>query len=200
MMRHLTRTFIAGIVAILPIGGLVLSVLWTEWTISESWLANQPWYFPGLGLIAVAVAVYAIGLFITTFMGRWIWSCFDSVLKALPLLGPLYTTLQQILGYGEGEGAMFERVVLVPCKDTDAEEFGLVTKSTETDKGNQLIVFIPSAPNITNGRMVVIDESRTKPLDMKVSDALKAIVSVGKTAFEKEEDEPGDVSVTSLSG
>ncbi|MSR58002.1 MAG: hypothetical protein EXS05_10040, partial [Planctomycetaceae bacterium] len=52
--QHLgvTRCLLAGLVALLPIGGFVLTVVYLERSIAESWLARQPFYFPGLGLIA----------------------------------------------------------------------------------------------------------------------------------------------------
>ena len=57
LVRHLVRTFIAGIVALLPIGGTILTVVWLEATIADSWLVKQSFYFPGLGLIAIVAAV-----------------------------------------------------------------------------------------------------------------------------------------------
>ncbi len=179
---HISRCFIAGIVALLPIGGLVLTVAYMESAIAGSWLAKQPFYFPGMGLIAVVVIIYLIGLFVSTVLGQWLWSWADRVLDNLPALGQLYQTLKQILGYGQGKDAIFHQVVLVPCRDFDAVEVGLVTNQVIGDGGRtQLVVFIPGAPNPTTGRMVLIDAGRVQPISLPVSDALKALVSVGKT-------------------
>ena len=181
--RHLTRTFIAGVVALLPIGGLVLSVVVAEKTIADSWLAAQPWYFPGLGLLAVVVITYGIGLFITTFIGRFLWRIFDSLLDSLPALGSLYKTLKQVLGYGEGQDAMFQRVVLVPGRDPGSMELGLVTNTIPGADGDvdHLAVFLPAAPTPTSGRMIMIDVAKTVSVNMSVHDALKFLIAVGKT-------------------
>jgi len=185
--KHVSRCFLAGIVALLPIGGLILTIAYLEMSIAESWLAKQPWYFPGLGLLVTAAAIYLIGLTVSTFLGRWMWGRVDLLFDSLPALGRLYQTLKQIIGYGEGKDAIFQSVVLV-CGDVpEAAELGLVTNETTDAAGRQkLIVFVPGAPNPTAGRLIVIDAERTVPLAVSVSDALKTLLSVGKTPLSLE--------------
>lgn len=180
--RHITQCFLAGIVALLPIGGFVLAVVYLESMIASSWLARQPWYFPGLGLLATAIIIYLIGLTVSTFLGRWAWKRVDVLFDSLPALGRLYQTLKQIIGYGEGKDAIFQRVVLIRGSEPDGSELGLVTNETADETGAmKLIVFVPGAPNPTVGRLIVIDRARTIPLSISVSDALKTLLSVGKT-------------------
>ncbi len=183
IQSHITRCLIAGVVAILPLGGLVLSVMWVETTISESWLADQPWYFPGLGILVSLVSIYLVGLTLTSLIGRWLWRLADSVLESLPLLGSLYATLKQIVGYGEGEGALFQGVVLVPHHEDGHHELGLITnRSTSAEGVARLTVFIPLAPTATAGRLIVIDADRVAPVDMPVSEALQTLVSIGTSS------------------
>ncbi|MDH3583218.1 MAG: DUF502 domain-containing protein [Phycisphaerae bacterium] len=179
--RHVTRCLIAGIVALLPIGGLVLAVVYIEDMIAGSF-SDSPWYFPGLGILAAGILVYVIGLVVTSVLGRWLWKRVDRLLHNLPLLGRLYATLKQILGYGEGEGALFQEAVLVKSPQTDGEEIGLVTARSQDAEGkSQLTVFIPGAPTPTMGRLVLISAGETRPLNRPVSDALKSLVSIGLT-------------------
>ena len=180
--RHISKCFLAGIVALLPIGGFVITVVYLESLIAGSWLARQPYYFPGLGLIATAAIIYAIGLTVSTFLGRWLWKRIDLVFDRLPALGRLYQTLKQIIGYGEGKDAIFQRVVLIRGAEPDGAELGLVTnETTDGTSSRKLIVFVPGAPNPTAGRLIVIDADRTIPLPITVNDALKTLLSVGKT-------------------
>jgi hypothetical protein len=51
IVKHLSKCMIAGVVALLPIGGLVFTVTYFEVLISGSWLADQPWYLPGMGVV-----------------------------------------------------------------------------------------------------------------------------------------------------
>jgi uncharacterized membrane protein len=182
VQKHISKCLIAGAVAILPIAGLVLTIGYLEAQISSSGLSKLPFYFPGLGLLVSAAIVYLIGLIVTTFVGKWIWTRIDRLLDKLPALGSLYKTLKQILGYGSGEDAIFNEVVLVPSLNDNAEELGLVTNRMVDDNGaTKLIIFVPTSPNPTSGRLVVMDEASVKPLDIPVNETLKALVSMGKT-------------------
>ena len=180
--KHIVSCLIAGFVAILPIGGLIITIGYLESSISSSGLTNLPFYFPGLGLITTIISIYFIGLAVTTFIGKWIWDRIDKLLHKLPSLGTLYQTLKQILGYGEGKEAIFYEAVLVPNKDIEAEELGLVTNTITDEAGKtKLVIFVPGAPNPTSGRLLVMDKNSVKPLSMPINEALKALVSMGKT-------------------
>lgn len=180
--KHITRNLIAGIVAILPMGGLIITIGYLESTISSSGLSKMPFYFPGLGLLLTFIFIYLIGLIATTFVGRWLWNRVDSILDKLPALGKLYQTLKQILGYGEGKDAIFYEAVLIPSKDHQSEELGLVTNKITDAEGNpKLVIFVPGVPNPTSGRLIIMDKEFVKPIAMPVNETLKTLVSMGKT-------------------
>jgi uncharacterized membrane protein len=183
--RHVTRCLVAGLVALLPIGGLVLSIAYMESTIADSGLGKLPHYFPGLGLLAVGAAVYLLGLFVSTFLGRWLFRSLDRFLERLPTLGGLYGTFKQILGYGRGKDAVFQDVVLVPDREGSALELGLVTGETRVAGGDKrLIVFFPGSPNPTSGRLQLLAPDAVRPIELSVTDSLKALLSLGKTPLE----------------
>ena len=185
LQKHIAGSLIAGIIAILPIGGLILTIGYLESTISSSGLSKTPFYFPGLGLLLAVVCIYLIGLAVTTFIGKWVWKRVDGLLDRLPALGGIYQTLKQILGYGEGKDAIFHEAVLVPSREFQSEELGLITNRILDDQGQpKLLIFIPSVPNPTSGRLIVMDPALVKPLAMPVNETLKALVSMGKSQID----------------
>ena len=178
IVRHVTRCLLAGTLTILPVGGLVLALALAEKTVSESWLAKQPYYVPGMGIVAALLLVYALGLVAATFVGRFFWKLIDRLLENLPGLGRLYVTLKQVLGYGEGAHALFRRVVLVP--NPGGHELGLVTNEVAGPDGRtQLILFLPGSPNPTAGRLVLADPQQVVAVATPVHDVLKAMLSAG---------------------
>ena len=180
--KHFTRCLIAGFVALLPIAGLVLTIVTLESSIAGPWRASLPFYFPGMGIILAALIVYFIGLTVTTFLGRWLWRKFDVIIDSVPLMGPLYQTLKQILGYGTGKDAIFKQVVLISNGEGEGEEIGLVTNQVIDAEGKpMLMVFVPGAPTPASGRMVIIAPQHVRTVDMRVNDALKTLVAVGAT-------------------
>jgi len=181
LTAHLTRCLVAGFVALLPVGGLILSIVYAEYLIADVGLVDQEFYFPGLGLLAVALVLYVVGLVVSTFVGRWIWSRVDRLLVSLPTLGQLYQTLKQVLGYGDGEDAIFRQVVLIEGDAPGTQELGLVTNEVVENGTQKLTVFVPGAPNPAAGRLVLIAAQDVRPIDMPVSDALKTLVALGTT-------------------
>ena len=183
-VRHVSRTLVAGVVALLPIGGTVLLIVFFEGQIAASWKSVEPlapYYFPGLGLVAAVLAVYIVGLVVSTWLGRWLWRLVDKMLDRLPMLGGLYRSLKQILGYGEGKGALFERVVYVKSREHDAEEIALVTRETNDADGNpRLVLFVPGSPNPATGRLLLAAPQLTRDAGIPVHEALKRLVAIGK--------------------
>ncbi len=178
--RHFTRCMVAGIVALLPLGGAVLSIVWLEGALSASWRSSVSWYFPGLGLVLALAAVYLIGLFVTTFAGRWLWRTCDRVLERLPMLGTLYQSLKEVLGYDSSRERFFRGVVAV--RTEAGHELGFVTgDAAGPDGALQTLVFVPGAPNPMNGRLVLVETARLQRLDVRTADALRTLVSMGKT-------------------
>jgi len=178
--RHLARCIVAGIVFVLPVGGTVLGTVYLEKELAKSWVGDQAFYFPGLALLLTAVGLYVLGLAVSTFVGRFLLRLVDSLLSRLPALGRLYATVKQILGYGEGEDAVFRRVVLVENEVSGSRELGLVTAEVRGDSGDvRLAVFVPGAPNPTTGRLLLAERERVRPLDLPVNEAFKTLLSVG---------------------
>lgn len=183
--RHVTRCLVGGVVALLPIGGTVLGIAYLESVLSESWRDQVHWYFPGLGLLLALVVIYIVGLFVTTFLGRWLWRGVDRTLEKLPLFGSLYQSLKEVLGYDSKRDRFFEAVVAVAVDD--GFEIGLVTGTAAGPDGEELsIVFVPSSPNPTNGRMLLLPQDRLRKLDLRAADALRGLVSMGKTPLAPE--------------
>lgn len=179
--RHVTRCLVGGIVALLPIGGTVLGVAYLEDVLTESWRDEAAaWYFPGLGLLLALLVIYFVGLFVTTFVGKWLWRRIDGLLEKLPILGSLYQSLKEVLGYDSKRDRFFEAVVAIAVDD--GFEIGLVTGTAPGPDGTEhTVVFVPSSPNPTNGRLLLLPEDRLKRLDLRAADALRGLVSMGKT-------------------
>lgn len=185
VIKHITTCLLAGLVATLPVGGLIMTVGYIETSISRSGLSQLPFYFPGLGIIAVFILIYLIGLVLTTFVGKWIWNKIDNLLHNLPALGGLYASLKQILGYGEGKDAIFHETVLVPAQGGTGMELGLITNKINMPDGcEKLIVFIPGSPNPTTGRLIITQADQVQITDIPANSTFKLLVAAGKSEID----------------
>jgi uncharacterized membrane protein len=179
-LQHVGRCLVAGLVALLPIVGAGLGIAWLEGALSASWRAQVDWYFPGLGMLLAAAAIYAVGLAVTTFVGRWLWRVADRGLERLPLAGSLYQSLKEVLGYDSGRERFFQAVVTVVCDG--GEQIGFVTGEVDGADGNRrLTVFVPGSPNPTSGRLLLVPPTAVRRLDARPADALRTLVAMGKS-------------------
>lgn len=176
--RHLTRCLLAGIVALLPLGGVALTFMALEGALSEGWLREQPFYFPGLGLILAVVLVYLVGLTVTSLLGRWLWRRFDRAMERLPLAGTLYSSIKEVLGYDSARERFFQGVVFV--RGETGDELGLITGRTVVGGEERVLVFLPGSPNPANGKLVLLAPDAVQRAEVRVADALRSLVAMGK--------------------
>ncbi|MCP4177488.1 MAG: DUF502 domain-containing protein [bacterium] len=179
--KHIMNCLIGGVVAVLPIFGLAIFIGYMELQIASSGIGKLEFYFPGLGIIISIIIIYLLGLFVTTIAGKWVWNRFDKFFNKLPVLGQVYKMIKEILGYDTDTDSVFKQVVLVPSVFGKGEELGLVTSSFVEDDITKLVVFVPSAPTPTTGRLVYINETDTRLLNISAADTFKTLISMGKT-------------------
>lgn len=177
--RHITNCLVAGVVALLPLGGLLMTVYYFENQVAGVWLKDQGFYFFGLGLILATLTLYLIGLIVSSLLGRWLFRKLDAILDHMPVLGTLYKTLKQLVGYGEGPQGLFKRVVWVTRDEASRFELGLVTMEASPATSGRVAVFLPAGPTPTTGLLLYLDESRLIPTSMSIHEALQVIVSLG---------------------
>ena len=178
-VQHVARCMAAGAVALLPIVGSVALVVWTEGSLAGSWLAQQPFYFPGLGILVAAAVVYGIGLFVTTFLGRWLWRTVDRLAERLPLVGTMYQSIKEVLGYDTSRERFFQGVALVESGGGD--QLGLITGATVIDGVERTILFVPGTPNPATGRLLLVPTAELRKVDIRVANSLRALVAMGKS-------------------
>ena len=180
MTKHITRCILAGAIAILPIAGLIFAIHYLEGLFAGLGIRDWTYYFPGLGIFLALFAVYLLGLMTTTIMGRIIIKKIDILVHKMPLLGNAYKSIKQILGYTDGDEQLFQKAVLVSDTDNGIRELGLITNEGVSGNSNQIIVFIPNAPNPSSGRLVAIEKSKVEILDIHPREVFKTLLSIGK--------------------
>ncbi len=140
---------------------------------------------PGIGLVAVVVLVFIIAIIMSTGPGRWLVHFFERVLLHIPILRGIYNAVKQIIDSftAQAEGASFLYVVFIEFPMEGMRTVGLVTNKFTNEAGEELLhVFIPTAPNPTNGFLQIVKATDVTPTRMSIDEALKMVMSAGKVA------------------
>lgn len=141
---------------------------------------DQPWNFPGIGLIAIIVIFYVIGLFVSVTVGRRAMNGMNVLLSKLPVVKTIFGVTERATTLLASD-YNFSRVVFLEWPREGMVAMGFVTGRAFSQSGGHslAIVYIPTVPNPTSGNMAFVNEDDLFETDLDVEDALKLIFSGG---------------------
>ena len=199
LQQDLKNDLIAGLLVVIPLA----TTIWLATTVSRfvlAFLTSIPKQFNpfntlnpllqelinlGVGLLVPLLGILLIGLMARNIVGRWLLEFGEGTLLRIPLAGPVYKTLKQLLEtFLQGNSSRFRRVVLVEYPREGLFALGFVTgvmgaSIASSFEQTMLSVFIPTAPNPTTGWYAVVPENSVRDLDLSVEDAFRTIISAG---------------------
>jgi uncharacterized membrane protein len=130
-------------------------------------------------LIFLFVVIMGIGWVGRYFLFKYILKLGDTILHRIPVISTVYKTSQELIQtILTTTNKSFKQVVFVPYPHSEAWSIGLVTRDDFEVEG-RVAVFIPTTPNPTSGFLVLFEKDQIIPLDMKVDEALRYIISCG---------------------
>jgi uncharacterized membrane protein len=183
--RFIVTTFIGGLVVILPLT-LFIFLLRLVVKFTAKLLAPIRSLIPFsenissgvLDLLSLSIVVtlfFFVGIVVKTSVGGRLFSRFEQRwLMHLPLYGVLRETVRQFLGRKK---TPFSQVVLVDAFGSGVLMTGFVTD--DEVGGGYVTVFVPTAPNPTNGFVFHIKREKLQYVDTRPEDAMSSIIGVG---------------------
>lgn len=132
------------------------------------------WIVSLISLAIVIVVFFLVGLIVRTEFGnKFFKNLEDRALMQLPLYKVIRDTVRQFVGV---EKMPFSQVVLA---DVFANGIWMTGFVTDEHPNDFYTIFIPTAPNPTNGFVFHVHTSRLKFLDVKSEDAMSSIIGLG---------------------
>ncbi|MFC1747048.1 DUF502 domain-containing protein [Candidatus Neomarinimicrobiota bacterium] len=193
--RKIQRVLIAGILAAIPIYITIQLLLFlfnfvdrilapvidrfmTEW---------MGFYIPGLGLVLMVLILFLLGLFVTNFLGRRMYSFFERLLLKIPIVSPIYTTSKQIVETFSPERRRgFKKVIWVEYPRRGVWSLGFVTgESTSLDGVECYNIFVSTTPNPTSGYLIFAPTAETIESGMTTEEGFKLLISAGIISAEQ---------------
>ena len=166
---------VAGALAAIPVAVTVF-ILWYVDTKARTMFGVS---YPFQGLAITLGVIYLLGLFVTSFLGKFLMGLADSLLRRIPGLRDLYLSWKQIALTTGGHEGIFAHVVLIPDEGGQMRMLGFSSGHAITGDPNTCCVFVPASPNPTSGRLFFVPIERCLPLDMTPQSALKLLISGG---------------------
>ena len=203
MKKRTKRTFITGLVIILPIA----ITLWVvKFIVIQTTSALTPiihkvissfglgtlidtatvkYLSMGLSLLFTLIIIYLVGLVGGTVIGKQLLAWFERILMQVPVVRSVYSAVRQFLDtFSSSGGSAFRQVVMVEYPRKGLWTLALLTADTKGEIATKLeqemiSVFVPTTPNPTSGWLLLVPKEDAVPLTMSVDEAFKLIISGG---------------------
>jgi uncharacterized membrane protein len=188
-MSFVGRTFLRGLIVLLP---LILTI-WplyyffssTDRIVHDLVSAVLPsvGHVPGSGLVIGVVAIFLLGLFLSSPPMRRLYDLVELPLLRIPLVKSLYVALKELTKYlAPGEGRRPDRVVLVRAPGSAVEVVGFVVREDLAGLSGALqrpgcsAVYVPMSYQI-GGFTVFVPKDWLTPIDVPVEEAMRDVLT-----------------------
>jgi uncharacterized membrane protein len=180
-MKKLLGYFLKGLLIFLPVAATIFIFIWAFTSIDKLLRNILGIKIPGLGLAATVVLITIIGALTSNVIGRKLFEWLDRILKKVPLVKLLYSSIRDLVEAFAGEKKKFDKPVLVVLSpDGGVKAVGFITKEGLENLGlkNHVAVYLPQSYNFA-GNVLVFPKEAVRPLNINSSDAMAFIVSGG---------------------
>jgi len=211
-MLHFRRFFVRGLATVLPTLLTLGIIIWvvglihkwfgryinlgliilldrvvpgvTETQIRNFW--DRYWGLHAIGSILAIIAIYFVGRFVASFIGRSIWRMIEQGLLRTPIIRQIYPSVKQVTDFlfTERKELKFSRVVAAEYPRKGIWSVGFVTGPgmralREHTATEMLTVFIPSSPTPVTGYVITVRRDEVIDLPLTIDEALRMVVSCG---------------------
>jgi len=191
MLKRLVSIFVQGLVTILPLAVTILILVWlgaaAEHTFSMVFKRILPdqWYVTGMGVVCGVIFVFVIGLLVNVWGVPQLIRLGEQIISRIPLVKTIYGAVHDLLGFfSKSSGLGGGKVVMVSIGNTGMKVIGLLTRDRFDDlpaglgSDDCVAVYIPFSYQI-GGLTLFVPRDRVEPLDMRIQDAMRFIVTAG---------------------
>jgi uncharacterized membrane protein len=139
---------------------------------------------PGLGIVLTILLIFFLGVLVTNFLGRKIFNIGERIVKKVPVVNTIYSTLKQITEtFTKGTSDTFQGAVYIQYPRQGLWTMAFISGESKTKDGIPYYhLFVPTTPNPTSGFFLMIPQADAVPTGMSVEQGLKTIISGGMLA------------------
>ncbi len=185
--QNLRSKLFAGLATLLPLYLTFIVVKFLFVSLEETShpiLKNFGVDIPGLGIILTIILIYILGILVTNFLGKKIFSFGEKVVKKVPIVNIIYSTLKQITDtFTKGSKDTFKGAIYIEYPRRGIWTMAFISGESTSQQGIPYYhVFVPTTPNPTSGFFLLIPQADSIKTGMSVEDGLKTIISGGLLA------------------
>jgi len=187
--QHISRMILAGFLIMIP---FVLTYMFAKFLVDiiDGVLAPYISLFfggkriYGLGVLALMIVVYIVGLLSTRYFGRKIGDTIQNFVLRMPVVGSLYSSARRLIeslaGTKDDGSTGLKRVVMIEHPRRGMWCIGFLTSIIQVSKSQKMAtVYIPTAPTPNSGFVVMVPYNEINDTDLSVQEAMSMVLSGG---------------------
>ncbi len=202
--KRVARTFLAGLLAVLPLVITVAIIAWVAGIVHQ-FLGPRTLFGDGLtglgsnfvnndtvayligGLLALG-CVWLLGIVVEAGAKNFIQRVFDAAMKRIPIVGSIYGTSKQLVTlFDKKDPEKLQGMKAVFCFFGEKTGAGLLALLVSPEKftinGRAFhIVIVPTAPVPVGGGLFFVPVEMVQPTDVSVEGLMSIYVSMGVSA------------------
>lgn len=184
-MKTFTKYFVRGVLTLLP---LILTIypLYYFFVLSDSavnraflWLFPGVPYITGVGLAIGVMAIFILGLLMSTRLLRSLIHLIEIPFTNIPLVKTLYGAIKELIIYlAPEQGQRLDKVVAIRMPGHPVEIIGFVTRQNMEnmpagiESDGKAIVYIPMSYQV-GGFTFFLPREWLRPVDISVEEAMR---------------------------
>jgi uncharacterized membrane protein len=191
-MKNLSKTFLTGLFAALPLIATIYLVYWFAVT-TEAGLGKMTravlgpdLYIPGLGMAIAIIGIFLLGVLLQAYLFRAFLGWWEGLVLRIPVIRSIYGALKDLFGYmSKSKEGGFGEVVACKLFGDACESIGFVTRSTldsplsaEDADEPTIAVYVPLSYQI-GGFTLLLPRSRVRKLEIGSEEAMRFVVTGG---------------------
>ena len=193
MVKSMSKTFLTGLITILPVA-LTLYLLYWLVVSAETALGNvirlvlpEDLYWPGMGTIAGLLVVFLVGVLMHAYVVQRLFAWAEEVLYHVPVIKTVYRSIRDFFDYfSPARKDEFQQVVAVSIGETGMQVIGFVTQAApermpEGFRGDDSVLVYMPLSYMIGGYVVLMPRSAVRPLDMSMEEAMRFTLTAGVT-------------------
>lgn len=148
--------------------------------------STDHWLKSAIGFPVAAGLIFFLGFMLASFLGKRIMEGFDQLVRRFPIIGSIYGYGKQVSDFflKANQTVEFKSVVLVKYPYEGIWSIGFVTGDginvlSEREGKDMVTVYIPNAPSLITGWVLILPKTDVIPLPMSVDEAIPFAVSAG---------------------
>ena len=186
MLNKLLLLPVKGLVTILP---FAITIYFLVWLVSSTEALLSPlipaqYYFPGLGVVTVILALTAIGILINAYLFNWVILLGERLFARVPVVKTLFGAVQDAVELFEVKKEKEAKKAVAVELDNGIKLVGFMTSEKVANMlfpgEDKVAVYLPLSYQI-GGYTIYLERDKVTPLDIDVETAMRIAVTGGNS-------------------